>query len=131
MCCCCHPSSGRAIRSNGRGGRDGVMADEYDPFNLRRHPGYYAELVQERDPTQDVAASYVKNHQYDGGILGQLERNPHGLGDSPLPYDPAQPELRSTSEGGSAFSARPKDHLQPVAELISPTLGAFGAGQMA
>jgi hypothetical protein len=107
------------------------MADEYDPFNLRKHPGYYAELVQERDPTQDVAASYVKNHQYDGGILGQLERNPHGLGDSPLPFDPSGAELRSTSEGGSAFTERPKDHLQPVAELISPTLGAFGAGQMA
>jgi hypothetical protein len=108
------------------------MADEtYDPFNLRKHPGYYAELVQERDPTQDVAASYVKNHQYDGGILGQLERNPHGLGDSPLPFDPSGAEVRSTSEGGSAFAARPKDHMQPVAELISPTLGAFGAGQMA
>jgi hypothetical protein len=107
------------------------MADEYDPFNLRKHPGYYAELVQERDPTHDVAASYVKNHQYDGGILGQLERNPHGLGDSPLPFDPTGAELRSTSEGGSAFTERPKDHLQPVAELISPTLGAFGAGQMA
>jgi ribosomal protein S18 acetylase RimI-like enzyme len=108
------------------------MADDtYDPFNLRKHPGYYAELVQERDPTQDVAASYVKNHQYDGGILGQLERNPHGLGDSPLPFDPSGAELRSTSEGGSAFTERPKDHLQPVAELISPTLGAFGAGQMA
>jgi hypothetical protein len=108
------------------------MADEtYDPFNLRKHPGYYAELVQERDPTQDVAASYVKNHQYDGGILGQLERNPHGLGDSPLPFDPSGAELRSTSEGGSAFTERPKDHMQPVAELISPTLGAFGAGQMA
>jgi hypothetical protein len=107
------------------------MADEYDPFNLRKHPGYYAELVQERDPTHDVAASYVKNHQYDGGILGQLERNPHGLGDSPLPFDPSGAELRSTSEGGSAFAERPKDHMQPVAELISPTLGAFGAGQMA
>jgi hypothetical protein len=107
------------------------MADDYDPFNLRKHPGYYAELVQERDPTQDVAASYVKNHQYDGGILGQLERNPHGLGDSPLPFDPSGAELRSTSEGGSAFAERPKDHMQPVAELISPTLGAFGAGQMA
>jgi hypothetical protein len=107
------------------------MADEYDPFNLRKHPGYYAELVQERDPTHDVAASYVKNHQYDGGILGQLERNPHGLGESPLPFDPSGAELRSTSEGGSAFAERPKDHMQPVAELISPTLGAFGAGQMA
>jgi hypothetical protein len=107
------------------------MADDYDPFNLKKHPGYYAELVQERDPTHDVAASYVKNHQYDGGILGQLERNPHGLGDSPLPFDPSGAELRSTSEGGSAFTERPKDHLQPVAELISPTLGAFGAGQMA
>jgi PAS domain-containing protein len=108
------------------------MADDtYDPFNLRKHPGYYAELVQERDPTHDVAASYVKNHQYDGGILGQLERNPHGLGDSPLPFDPTGAELRSTSEGGSAFTERPKDHMQPVAELISPTLGAFGAGQMA
>jgi hypothetical protein len=108
------------------------MADDtYDPFNLRKHPGYYAELVQERDPTHDVAASYAKNHQYDGGILGQLERNPHGLGDSPLPFDPSGAEVRSTSEGGSAFTERPKDHLQPVAELISPTLGAFGAGQMA
>jgi hypothetical protein len=107
------------------------MADEYDPFNLRKHPGYYAELVQERDPTHDVAASYVKNHQYDGGILGRLERNPHGLGDSPLPFDPTGAEVRSTSEGGSAFAERPKDHMQPVAELISPTLGAFGAGQMA
>jgi ribosomal protein S18 acetylase RimI-like enzyme len=108
------------------------MADDtYDPFNLRKHPGYYAELVQERDPTHDVAASYVKNHQYDGGILGRLERNPHGLGDSPLPFDPTGAEVRSTSEGGSAFAERPKDHMQPVAELISPTLGAFGAGQMA
>jgi hypothetical protein len=108
------------------------MADDtYDPFNLRKHPGYYAELVQERDPTHDVAANFAKTHAYDGGILSKLENNPGGWGDSPLPYDPAQPELRSTSEGGSAFTARPKDHMQPVAELISPTLGAFGAGQMA
>jgi hypothetical protein len=105
------------------------MADDYDPFNLKKHPGYYAELVQERDPTQDVAASYVKNHQYDGGILGQLERNPHGLGDSPLPFDPTGAEVRSTSEGGSAFAERPKDPLTPAYEGASPALGAFGMGQ--
>jgi hypothetical protein len=58
--------------------------------------------VQERDPTHDVAASYVKNHQYDGGILGQLERNPHGLGDSPLPFDPTGAEVRGTGPGESA-----------------------------
>lgn len=106
------------------------MADDYDPFGLRKQPGYYAELVQDREG--DVAAEFAKNHAYQGGILGQLETNPHGLGDSPLPFDPTGAEARSTSEGGSAFVERPKEHryvqmLEEASPMAAPNMG-YGLG---
>ena len=108
------------------------MAEPYDPFNLKKHPGYYAELVREGEG--DVAANFAKSHAYDGGILGKLEQNPHGLGDSPLPFDPTGAELRSTSEGGSAFKERPNDSryvqlAQEASPFALPTIG-YSLGSM-
>jgi hypothetical protein len=62
-------------------------------------------------------------------FLDMLTKNPHGWGGGPAlrNQQPAQPtgEIRN-------LPARPTDPFAtPIAETLSPTLGGFGAGQMA
>ena len=125
-------SRGAPAMARAQGGRAGEADQETEAQTAEGGRAFELEYRPER-PAMELAQRYYSGDLAPEPLESDFEKTLNAY--EPLRnFQPmGQAELRGTGPGESRDpnSSRPKDYMAPVAELISPTLGGYGMGQMA